>query len=94
MNDELLRLWQELGQSVVFITHDIDEAVFLADRVIVLSKVPGGIHSELPIDLPRPRTQRETRAHPGFAAYGAELMDRIATVSGAPASAARPQVNA
>jgi NitT/TauT family transport system ATP-binding protein len=94
MNEELLRLWQELGQSVVFITHDIDEAVFLADRVVVLAKAPGGIHSELAIDLPRPRTQRETRTHPGFAAYGAELMDRIVTVSGAPVAAPLPQASA
>jgi NitT/TauT family transport system ATP-binding protein len=94
MNEELLRLWQELGQSVVFITHDIDEAVFLADRVVVLAKAPGGIHSELSIALPRPRTQRETRAHPGFAAHGADLMNRIGTVSGAPVSATRPEVTA
>ena len=94
MNEELLRLWQELGQSVVFITHDIDEAVFLADRVVVLARAPGGIHGELTIALPRPRTQRETRTHPLFAAYGAELMDRIGLVSGVPVPSPRAEVTA
>jgi NitT/TauT family transport system ATP-binding protein len=81
LNEEILGVWHELGQTVVFITHDIDEAVFLADRVVVLGKVPAGIHSELAIDLPRPRTWRETRRQPAFAALGAELMERIEDVS-------------
>ena len=81
MNEEILRVWRELGQTVIFITHDIDEAVFLADRIVVLGRAPAGIHSELAVDLPRPRTQRETRADPRFAAYGAVLMDCIAGVS-------------
>ena len=86
MNEDLLRLWQELGQSVVFITHDIDEAVFLADRVVVLAKAPGGIHSQLSIDLPRPRTQSGTRTHSRFGEYGVDLMERIGGVSGANAT--------
>jgi NitT/TauT family transport system ATP-binding protein len=81
LNDEILRVWRELGQTVVFITHDIDEAVYLADRVVVLGRVPAGIDSELAIDLPRPRSQRATRADARFAALGAELMERIARVS-------------
>ena len=81
LNEEILRIWRELGQTVVFITHDIDEAVFLADRVVVLGKVPAGIHSELAIDLPRPRTWRETRRQAAFAALGAALMERIEDVS-------------
>ena len=40
MNDELLRLWDELGQTVVFITHDIDEAIYLSDRILVLDRRP------------------------------------------------------
>jgi NitT/TauT family transport system ATP-binding protein len=81
LNEEILRIWRELGQTVVFITHDIDEAVFLADRVVVLGKVPAGIHSEPAIDLPRPRTWRETRRQAAFAALGAALMERIEEVS-------------
>ena len=80
MNEETLRLWAELGQTVLFITHDIDEAVFLADRVIVLNIAPGGIHSELAIDLPRPRSNRVTRRLPAFLDYRNELMERISQV--------------
>ncbi|NWD49150.1 ABC transporter ATP-binding protein [Pseudomonas gingeri] len=80
MNEETLRIWAELGQTVLFITHDIDEAVFLADRVIVLNIAPGGIHSELRIDLPRPRSNRHTRRLPAFLDYRNELMECIAQV--------------
>ena len=78
MNNETLRLWSTLGQTVVFITHDIDEAVFLGDRVVVLGTAPSGIQSELPIDLPRPRHQHETRKLPRFRDYCNVLMDKIA----------------
>jgi len=78
MNDETLRIWSALGQTVVFITHDIDEAVFLADRVVVLGTAPSGIQSELHIELPRPRHQHETRKLPLFRDYCNALMDRVA----------------
>ena len=80
LNEETLRLWSELGQTVVFITHDIDEAIFLADRVVVLELAPGGIHSELAIDMPRPRTHLDTRKLPRFIEYRTILMERIADV--------------
>ncbi len=84
MNEETLRIWVELGQTVLFITHDIDEAVFLADRVVVLNIAPGGIHSELEIHLPRPRSNLQTRRLPAFLDYRNELMTRIAQVMDAP----------
>ncbi len=80
MNEETLRLWSSLGQTTLFITHDIEEAVFLADRVIILNLAPGGIHSELEIDLPRPRSNLETRQLPAFLAYRNELLYRISEV--------------
>jgi NitT/TauT family transport system ATP-binding protein len=55
MQRMLLSLWQELHMTVVFVTHDVDEAVFLSDRVVVLSPRPGTVKAELPIELPRPR---------------------------------------
>lgn len=77
MNEELLRLWSELGQTVVFVTHDIDEAVFLADRVIVLGRAPRGIDSELRIDLPRPRRMSQISRSPRFLDHRDQLLDRI-----------------
>jgi ABC-type nitrate/sulfonate/bicarbonate transport system ATPase subunit len=56
MQEMLLALWHELHMTVVFVTHDVDEAVFLSDRVVVLSERPGTIKAELAVELPRPRT--------------------------------------
>jgi NitT/TauT family transport system ATP-binding protein len=55
MQEELLGLWSERKASVVFVTHDIDEAITLADRVVVLTKGPGSVKSVYDIPLPRPR---------------------------------------
>ena len=55
MQQMLLRLWHEFHMTVVFVTHDVDEAVFLSDRVVVLSRRPGTVKAELAVDLPRPR---------------------------------------
>jgi ABC-type nitrate/sulfonate/bicarbonate transport system ATPase subunit len=65
LQDWLLMVWQEFGRTVVFITHDVDEAVYLADRVIVLSARPGTVKRELTVELPRPRRQRMV-TEPGF----------------------------
>jgi len=66
MQDELLQLWAGTGGSVVFITHDLEEAIALADRVFVLSARPGTLKRVYEIDLPRPRVMSEVRYEPGF----------------------------
>ena len=55
MQEELMNLWERTKKTVVFVTHDIDEAVFLADRVVVLTARPARVREEIKIDLPRPR---------------------------------------
>jgi len=55
MQEELTRLWERTGKTIVFVTHDIEEAVYLGDRVVVMSARPGRIRQEITIDLPRPR---------------------------------------
>jgi NitT/TauT family transport system ATP-binding protein len=62
---ELSRLWQNLGRTAVLITHDIEEAILLGDRIIVMSKRPGRIRLDLKVDLPRPRDVT-TAKHPAF----------------------------
>jgi len=72
----LLRVWQEFGRTVMFITHDVEEAVYLADRVLVSSARPGKIKRELNIDLPRPRRQRMV-AEPEFGKLVRELLSEL-----------------
>src|SRR5262249_22523993 len=56
MQEELTRLWERTAKTIVFVTHDIEEAVYLGDRVVVMSARPGRIRQEVKIDLPRPRS--------------------------------------
>ena len=69
LHDELERLWRDRGFTVLFVTHDVREAIRLGDRVAILTSRPGHVAEELTIDLPRPRTV-------GDAAVGA-LAERI-----------------
>ena len=55
LEDELMRIWKELGSTVAFITHNIEEAVYLAERILILSPKPATIKEEVIVDLPRPR---------------------------------------
>jgi ABC-type nitrate/sulfonate/bicarbonate transport system ATPase subunit len=76
MQEWLLDVWGQLGKTVLFITHDVDEAVFLSDRVYVMSARPGRFVEEVPIDLPRPR-QAEVRVSPEFVELRNLLLEQI-----------------
>ena len=65
LQEEILRLWDETGKTVVYVTHSLEEAVLLGDRVVVMTAHPGTIKTVLDIDLPRPRTI-ETTSTPRF----------------------------
>lgn len=72
LQDSLLRLWAATGKTIVFITHDLVEAVALADRVVVMSSRPGRIKCIAPVPIPRPREVSRIHEHPAFGTiYGA-----------------------
>ena len=68
LQDELLRIWEGSAKTVLFITHGIDEAIALGDRIVVMTAQPGRIKEIVPIDFPRPRSVAELRADPRFGA--------------------------
>jgi len=76
MQENLLDIWKEFGITVLFVTHDVDEAVFLADRVLVMSAAPGSIINDLKVDLPRPRNV-EMATHANFIAAKQECLSSI-----------------
>lgn len=72
LNEELLKIWQRTNKTIIFVTHSIEEATFLSDRVIVMSPRPGRIKEIVDIDLPRPRGEH-TRNDEKFAEYNKYL---------------------
>jgi NitT/TauT family transport system ATP-binding protein len=77
LEDLILRVRQEFGVTVIFVTHDIDEAVYLADRVIAISRSPGVVEEIVDIALARPRDQIATKADPEFARYREHLLGLV-----------------
>jgi NitT/TauT family transport system ATP-binding protein len=76
LNMELLQIWAEVGSTVIFVTHSIQEAVFLSTQVAVMSARPGRIAGVVPIDLPQPRTAT-TREEPRFFELVTEVRERL-----------------
>ncbi|QNP68082.1 ABC transporter ATP-binding protein [Streptomyces roseirectus] len=77
LEDLVRRLWRDLGVTVLFVTHDIDEAVYLGQRTIVLSSSPTVVREDLRIDLPDARDQLHTRSAPRFAELRARVYEQI-----------------
>jgi NitT/TauT family transport system ATP-binding protein len=84
---ELLRLWEEKKKTVLFVTHSIQEAVFLSDRVFVMSARPGTLLEMLTIDLPRPR-KLEMMSSLRFGEYTLRIRSRLASAMGTPEATA------
>ena len=80
MQESLLEIWQKFGTTVVFVTHDVDEAVFLADHVLIMSAAPGRIIEDVKIDLPRPR-KTDLTSTPQYIAARQFCLDTIKSES-------------
>jgi ABC-type nitrate/sulfonate/bicarbonate transport system ATPase subunit len=76
MQELLLGIWETERTTVLFVTHDIDEAIFMANRVAVMTARPGRIKTDIPIDLPHPR-HYTVKTTPAFSAYKARLTEEI-----------------
>lgn len=73
LQEEFLRIWQETGSTVIFVSHNVDEAVFMSDRIFMLSNAPARIIEEYVIDLPRPRD----RTSPTCSSYRARILELL-----------------
>jgi NitT/TauT family transport system ATP-binding protein len=76
LQEELLQLWEESRKTVLYVTHSIDEAVFLGDRVVVMTAHPGTLKTVIDVDLPRPR-DLSVMATPEFAALTGAVWDAL-----------------
>ncbi|MBS7543870.1 ABC transporter ATP-binding protein [Ancylobacter oerskovii] len=76
LQSELLRIWEQIKTTVVFVTHSIDEAIFLADRIVVMTARPARVKESIDVDLPRPR-DIEIRNSAAFNAYRARVWDAL-----------------
>ncbi|WP_372443627.1 ABC transporter ATP-binding protein [Streptomyces adelaidensis] len=77
LEDLVRRLWRERGMTILFVTHDIDEAVYLGERVLVLSASPTVVQEQLKVDLPAERDQLHTRVAPRFAELRTHVYEQI-----------------
>jgi NitT/TauT family transport system ATP-binding protein len=96
LEDLVRALWQRLGVTILFVTHDIDEAIYLGQRVIMLSASPTVVMEELTVDLPGERDQLHTRADPRFTALRTHVYEQIQVAKrgaqpvGSPSSEGQP----
>ena len=75
---ELLRIWEQTSKTIMFVTHSIDEAVFLSQRVVVMTARPGRIKQIVDVDLPWPRTENDVRSSPSFALLRHRIWELLA----------------
>jgi NitT/TauT family transport system ATP-binding protein len=80
LQDELLRIWEKTNKTIIFVTHSIDEAALLADRVVVMSSNPGNIKEIIDIKLPRPRTNAEMRVSEEYNLIRQRVWERLQNI--------------
>jgi NitT/TauT family transport system ATP-binding protein len=78
MQDELSRVISETKQTVVFVTHSVDEALILGDRVVVMTGRPGKVKRVVPVDLPKPRSERGLRSSPEYLRLREQIWQELA----------------
>ncbi|MFI0444144.1 ABC transporter ATP-binding protein [Actinomadura sp. 6N118] len=89
LEDLVLQVHRDEGMTILLVTHDIDESVYVGDRVVVLGRNPGHVRAEIPVGLPTPREQITTRAAPEFVQLRAEVGRLVRGASQQPGAAAR-----
>ena len=77
LEDTLLKIWEDLGTTILLVTHDIEEAIYLSDRIYVVSRRPSRILQTIDVDLSRPRHQITTRADAKFMELRNEIYRQI-----------------
>ena len=77
LEDQLLKLWSEMKLTILFVTHDIEEAVYVSQKVVVLSNRPTHVIESLDISLTHPRDQITTKSDQRFLAYRARILENI-----------------
>ena len=83
LQEVLMEVWSRTKVTAVCVTHDVDEAILLADRVVMMSNGPNArIGNIMNVDLPRPRTRKALLEHPDYYAYRQELLDFLAAYEG------------
>ncbi|TDD96116.1 ABC transporter ATP-binding protein [Jiangella asiatica] len=82
LQQEVLRIWEQRRTTVLFVTHDVDEAVFMSDRVVVLSPRPSTVRADLSIQIPRPRSWTDMHTNTEFVRIRRELMTMLGVETG------------
>jgi NitT/TauT family transport system ATP-binding protein len=85
LQSEVLRIWERDQKTVIFVTHDIEEALFLADRVVIMSPRPGQVLRSLEVPFPRPRSD-QLRGDPMFARWKKDIWENLKETISSPHS--------
>ncbi|HEU0165533.1 MAG TPA: ABC transporter ATP-binding protein, partial [Thermomicrobiales bacterium] len=77
LQEELLRIWEQSGKTVLFITHSIDEAIVLADQIVIMSAQPGTVRATIDVPFARPRSVADIRSDPSFSALFGQIWSTL-----------------